>query len=89
METNQHATKKKKRVNEEPKGEIRKYLETNENGNTTFKKSMKSNKRSSKREEVYNNTGLPQEIRKSLKQPNVPPKGIRKRTHKSQSQQKR
>ena len=38
METKQHFTKKKKKkgVTEEIKGEIRKYLETNENNNTNF-----------------------------------------------------
>ena len=37
MDTKQHATKKKKQwVNDDIKGEIRKYLEKNENGNTTF-----------------------------------------------------
>ena len=35
METKQHATKNQK-VHDEIKEEIRKYLETNENGNTTF-----------------------------------------------------
>ena len=52
-------------------------------------KSMECSKSSSKRE-VYSNTGLPQETRKiSNKQPNLPPKRIRKRrTNKGQSQQK-
>ena len=35
METTQHATKKPMR-HDEIKEEIRKYLKTNENGNTTF-----------------------------------------------------
>ena len=50
---------------------------------------MGCNKSSSKRE-VHSNTGLPQETGKiSNKQPNLPPKRIRKRrTNKTQSQQK-
>ena len=52
-----------------------------------FPKSMKCNKRTSERE-VYSDTGLPQETWKiSNKQPNLPPKGIRKRrTNKAQGQ---
>ena len=43
---------------------------------------------SNSKREVYRETGLPQETRKiSKKQPNIPPKGIR-RTNKAQSQQK-
>ena len=50
---------------------------------------MGCRKRSSERE-VHRDTGLPQETRKiSNKQPNLPPKRIRKRrTNKTQSQQK-
>ena len=42
------------------------------------------------KERVYSDAGLPEEMRKiSNKQPNLPPKGIRKRrTNKAQSQQK-
>ena len=36
METKQHTAKKNKWVNDEIKVEIIKYLEANENGNTTF-----------------------------------------------------
>ena len=71
-------------VNKGMKEEIRKYIETNENGNTTFHhnfpKSMECSKSSSKKE-VYSNTGLPEETRKiSNKQHNLSPKGFRKRT---------
>ena len=49
---------------------------------------MRYSKISSKRE-VYSNTGLPQETKISNKQPDLPSKGIRKRsTNKAQSQQK-
>ena len=50
---------------------------------------MGCSKSSSKRE-FYSNTSLPQEIRKiSNKQPNLSPKGIRKRgTNKAQNKQK-
>ena len=46
--------------------------------------------KSSSKREVHSDTGLPQETRKILnKQPNLPPKSIRKRrTNKTQSQQK-
>ena len=48
-------------------------------------KSMVNSKSSSKRE-VYNNKNLPQERRKSQKQPNLTPKGTRKRrTNKTQT----
>ena len=50
-------------VNKEIKKEIRKYLETNENKNTTFPKSMGCSKSSSKRE-VYSDASLSQETRK-------------------------
>ena len=51
-------------------------------------KSMGCSKSSSKRE-VYSDTGLSQKTRKiSNKQLNLPPKRIRKRTNKAQSQQK-
>ena len=42
------------------KEEIKKYLETNENENKTFQKSMGCSKSSSKRE-IHNDTGLTQE----------------------------
>ena len=47
---------------------------------------MESKKKNSSRRELYSETG-PQETRKiSNKQPNLPPKGIRKRRKQSQSQ---
>ena len=72
-------------VNEEIKEEIRKYLEPNENGNTSFQNLWNATKASNR--EVYSNTCLPQEIGKiSNKQSNLPFKGIRKwRTNKAQS----
>ena len=46
---------------------------------------MGGSKSNSKRE-VHSDTGLPEETRKiSNKQPNLPPKRIRKRTNKTQS----
>ena len=49
---------------------------------------MRGSKSSSKRE-VYSNAALPQETRKiSNEQPNRPPKTIRKKKNKAQSQQK-
>ena len=64
--------------------EIKKYPETNENGNTP--KSLGHSKNSSKRE-VYSNTGLTQETRKiSNKKSKLTLKGIRKgRTNRAQS----
>ena len=45
--------------------------------------------KSSSKVKVYSDTGLPLETRKiSNKQPNIPSKGIIKRTNKAQSQQK-
>ena len=49
---------------------------------------MECRKSSSKRE-VHRNTGLPQETKKNLKQPNLPPKRIIKRRNKTQSQHKK
>ena len=51
-------------VTEEIKREIKKFLETNDNENTTTQKPMRCSKSSSKRE-VYSNTILPQETRKT------------------------
>ena len=65
-------------VNSELKEEIRKYVETNENENTTFQ-NLRCSKSSSKRK-VYSNTCLPQETRKiSNKQPKLTPKAIKER----------
>ena len=58
---------------EEIKREIKKFLETNHSENTTTKKPMGCTKSISKRE-VYSNTILPQETRKTLnRQPNFTP----------------
>ena len=58
-------------ITEEIKEEIKKYLETNDNENTTTQKPMGCSKSSSKRE-VYSNTILPQETRNiSNEQPNL------------------
>ena len=71
-ETTQHVLKTQQ-VNEE----IRKYLETNENGNNTSK-SMKCSKISSNKA-VYSNIGLPKETRKiSDKQPKLSSEAISK-----------
>ena len=40
METKQHATKKYQYVNHEIKEEIRRYLETNDDENTTIQKQL-------------------------------------------------
>ena len=65
-------------ITEEIKEEIKKYLEANDNKDRTTKTyGMQQN--NSKRE-VYSNTSLPQEIRKSSnKQPNFTAKATRKR----------
>ena len=39
--------------------------------------------------DIHSDIGLPQETEKNLKQPNLPLKGIRKRTIKAQSQQEK
>ena len=67
------------------KEEIRKYLETNENKNTTFRNLWNSAKAVLRGKF----TMIPQETRKiSNKQPNLPPKVISKRRNKPQSQPK-
>ena len=75
-------------INDEMKEEIGKYFETNENENTTLQNLWDAAK--AVKSEVYSDTSLPQETNKiSDKQPNPPPKRIRKRiTDKAQSQQK-
>ena len=52
-------------VTEEIKREIKKFLETNDNENTTTQNLWDEAKSSSKRE-VYSNTILPQEARETL-----------------------
>ena len=67
-------------VTEEIKKEIKKFLEANDNENTTSQKPMGCSKSSSKRE-VYSNTILPQETRKTLnRQPNSTSNTTGKRT---------
>ena len=76
-------------VNDKIKEEIIKYLETNINKSTTVQKSMRCSKSSSKRE-THSDIGLPQETRKiSNKQPNIPPKRIRKRKTKPKVSKRR
>ena len=53
-------------VAEDIKSEIKTFLETNDNENTTTQNQWDAPKSSSKKE-VYSNTILPQEIRKTLK----------------------
>ena len=66
-------------VTEEIKREIRKFLETNDNEKHDNSKPMRCSKSSSKRE-VYSNTILPQETRKtSNRQPNFTSKITGKR----------
>ena len=72
-------------VTEEIKKEIKKFLEANDNENTTSQKSMGCSKSSSKRE-VNSNTILPQETRKtSNRQSNFTLKTTRKRTENPQN----
>ena len=70
-------------VTEEIKKEIKKFLETNDSENMTTQKPMGCSKSSSKRE-VYSNTILPQETRKTSNiQPNFTPKTTGKRRTKT------
>ena len=63
-------------VTEEIKSEIKKFLETNDNENTTTQNLWNA----AKKREVYSNTILPQETRKTLnRQPNSTFKTIGKR----------
>ena len=73
-------------ITEEIKGEIKKYLETNHNGDTTTQNLWDAAK-AILRGEVYSNTILPQDTGSiSNKQPNLAPKAIReRRTKKTQS----
>ena len=66
-------------VTEEIKRELKILLETNDNENTTNSKPMGCSKSSFKRE-VYGNTILPQDTRKtSNRQPNTTPRTTGKR----------
>ena len=70
-------------VTDEIKREIKKFLETNDNENTTTQKPMGCSKSSSKRD-VYSKTILPQETRKtSNRQANFRHKTTRKRRTKN------
>ena len=72
-------------VTEETKSEIKKFLETNDNENTT--QNLWDAANSSKRE-VYSNIVLPQETRKiSNRQPNFIPKTTGKRWTKNPQNQ--
>ena len=75
-------------VSEEIKEEIRKYLETNENGNTVLQNLWNAAKAVLRGKFIVIQV-FPQETRKKLKEPNLLSKGIRKRRiNKAQSQQK-
>ena len=68
-------------ITEETNEEIKKYLETNDNENTISKTYGMQQKQFSSKREVYSNTSLCQETRKSSnKQPNLIPKATRERT---------
>ena len=65
-------------VTDESKREIKEFLETNDNENTT--QSLWNTEKSSSKKEVYSNTILSQETRKtSNRQPNFTPKTTGKR----------
>ena len=75
-------------VNEEIKKEIRKYLKTNENENTTIQNLWDAAKAVLRgKYSIYSNTSVSQETRKiSNKQSNLTPKGTReRRTKKTKS----
>ena len=86
METKQHVTKKK---NRSVKISKRKYLKTNENGNTTFHNWWNAAKAVLRGKFIVIQAYLKKQT-KNLKQPNVLLKVIRKRRpNKAQSQQKK
>ena len=69
----------KEQFTEEIKREIKNFLETKDNENMTTQNLWDASECSSKKE-VYSNTILPQERRKtSTRQPNFTPKATRKR----------
>ena len=75
MEIKQHVSKQ---VTEEIKRKIKKFLETNDNENTTTQNLWDAAK--AVKREIYSNTILPQETRKtSNRQPNFIPKTTGKR----------
>jgi len=60
--------------------EIKKYLESNENGNTIVQNLWDAAKAVSSKREFYSNIGLPQETRRiSNKQSNLTPKELKKK----------
>ena len=70
---------KNKWVNQEVKEEIKKYMEANENDNTTTPNLWDVAKVVGHKREVYSNPGLPKEGRKvSDTQPNLTPKELKK-----------
>ena len=72
-------------VTEEIKREIKKFLETNDNENTT--QNLWDAAKAALKREVYSNTILPQETRKTSNiQPNFTPKTTGKRRTKKQKQ---
>lgn len=84
MKTKPHVTKNQQ-INEETKKEIRKHLETNEKKNSSPKPTQYS--KSSLKTEVYTDTVLSQEIKKSqINNPNYHLKeSDKRRTSKTQS----
>ena len=58
----------------------KKYLETNENSNTTFQNLRYKKKKISFKREFYSNTGLPQKTRKNLNEQPLP-RLIQKKGH--------
>ena len=83
MEAKQYAINSQE-ITEEIKEEIKKYLETNDNENTTTPNPMGCSKSCSKRRAVHSNTILPQKTRKiSNKQLKLTPKAIRERRPKN------
>ena len=58
----------------------KKYLETNENSNTTFQNLRDKKKKISFKREFYSNTGLPQKTRKNLNEQPLP-RLIQKKGH--------
>ena len=58
----------------------KKYLETNENSNTTFQNLRDKKKKISFKREFYSNAGLPQKTRKNLNEQPLP-RLIQKKGH--------
>ena len=75
-------------VHDEIKEEIRKYLETNENANTTFQNLWDATKAALRGKFRVIQAFLKKQEKISSKQPNLPPEGIRKRTKPKVSRRK-